>query len=242
MAMHGSRRWTVAFGVWWGVPVRLHLMLVLFVVVAAALTVDGSFSNGLVTVVVLVGSLALHEVAHCLAAVRLGGKAEGVVLSPIGGLQAPKVPDEPEPQLLVALVGPLMNLGVVLTATTGLLAAGVLPVELLSLFNPISPRGMLEGAPLMVAAKEAVWINWMLLLLNALPAYPFDGRARAKGGAVAAAGQTYGGRRGGLHGAGDGGDAMRGRGLGGKERPAGGLAALGPAGDACRVLVLQRPA
>lgn len=175
MATHSGRRWSIAFGAWWGVPVRLHLLLLLFAVLAVGVTLDGSLSHGLLTAGVLLASVVVHELAHCLSAVRLGGEVETVVLSPIGGLQSPKVPDEPEPQLFVALIGPMANLTVVAVASLVLLVNETPPGELLWLFNPVSPMGMLDGSMPLVAAKLALWINWTLFLLNLLPAYPFDG-------------------------------------------------------------------
>jgi len=48
--------------------------------------------------------------------------------------------------------------------------------ELLGLLNPFAtPRGLIDGDAAIVAAKLALWVNWILMLLNMLPAYPFDG-------------------------------------------------------------------
>ncbi|MEM8866043.1 MAG: site-2 protease family protein [Planctomycetota bacterium] len=174
MSLH-RRRWSIAFGHWGGVPVRLHLLLLLFAVLSVGVTLDGRWSSGLLTAGVLLASVVIHEIAHCVAALRLGGQVDAVVLSPIGGLQSPRVPDEPEPQLFVALIGPMMNLGIVAISTLSLLAIKTPPAELMPLLNPVSPVGMLEGELWLVAIKQALWINWTLFLLNLLPAYPFDG-------------------------------------------------------------------
>jgi len=149
--------------------------MLLFIALAVGVTLDGSWSTGILTASILLASVALHEAAHCISALRLGGEVDSVVLSPIGGLHSPRVPDEPEPQVFVALIGPMTNLTVVVAATVALLALESPPSQLLALLNPVAPAGLLDGAPAIVALKQTVWINWALFMLNLLPAYPFDG-------------------------------------------------------------------
>lgn len=175
MAATHAHRWSLAFGHWWGIPVRLHLLMLLFAVLAVGVTLDGSVSEGVLTAVVLLASVALHEAAHSVAAIRFGGQVDGVVLAPIGGLRAPRVPNEPEPQLFVAASGPIANLTVVAAATIALVALDTPPAGLLPLLNPVGPTGLLEGSLQLIALKEALWINWSLFLINLLPVYPFDG-------------------------------------------------------------------
>jgi hypothetical protein len=44
------------------------------------------------------------------------------------------------------------------------------------LFNPLATSvDLTEGSLLLVAMKLTLYLNWVLLLLNLLPAYPFDG-------------------------------------------------------------------
>jgi len=49
--------------------------------------------------------------------------------------------------------------------------------QLLGLLNPLAtPRDLVEpGGMWLMAAKLTLWLNWILMLLNLLPAYPFDG-------------------------------------------------------------------
>ena len=175
MSAQYGRRWSLGFGQWGGVPVRLHWLMLLFFALATGVTLDGSWSTGLMTAGILLASVALHEAAHCISALRLGGEVDAVVLSPIGGLHSPRVPDEPEPQVFVALIGPMTNLTLVVASTVALLALQTSPEQLLSLLNPVAPMGLLDGSPAIVGLKQAIWINWALFLLNLLPAYPFDG-------------------------------------------------------------------
>jgi Zn-dependent protease len=126
-------------------------------------------------VVVLLVSITLHEVGHTLAAVRVGGKVDAIVLGPVGGLISPRVPDEPEIHLFVALAGPIVHLLLAVLAAIALATAH--NTELLGLLNPFStPQDLVEpGGTAVIVAKLTLWLNWILMLLNLLPAYPFDG-------------------------------------------------------------------
>lgn len=171
------QRWSLSLGRWWGVSVYLHIFFLLSALLALAFTQaePDLMSAALMMVAVLLVSVALHEVGHSLAAIRVGGKVDAVVLGPVGGLISPRVPDEPEIHLVVALAGPLVHL------LLAVIAAVVLAVEdntqLLGLLNPLAtPRDLIEpGGTAIIAAKITLWLNWILMLLNLLPAYPFDG-------------------------------------------------------------------
>lgn len=166
-------RWTVSLGIW-GVPVRLHMLLLLFIVLTLTYcaTMEGMLPVGVITIGVLLVSVALHEAAHAIAALRLGGEVDQIVLFPTGGLAPPRVPNEPEPQVFVAMVGPMVNLALVVGATGALVYHGC--PDILYLFNPLAPTGLLEGSLPLITIKSVLWINSTLFLLNLLPAYPFD--------------------------------------------------------------------
>ena len=123
----------------------------------------------------LLVSVTLHEVGHALAAIRVGGKVDAIVLGPVGGLMSPRVPDEPEIHVFVALAGPIVHLLIAVAAAIVLAIAG--DRQLLGLLNPLAtPPDLVEpGSMWLVAAKLTLWLNWILMLLNLLPAYPFDG-------------------------------------------------------------------
>jgi stage IV sporulation protein FB len=169
------QRWSLSLGRWFGVPVYVHIFLLLFAVLAVACSLPDMVGAGVLTVVVLLGSVLLHELAHTLAALRVGGKIDAIVLGPVGGLISPRVPDEPEVHLFVALAGPIVHLLLAVLAAIVLAAAG--DAHLAGLLNPIStPDDLVEPDKLwLIAAKLTLWLNWVLMLLNFLPAYPFDG-------------------------------------------------------------------
>jgi Zn-dependent protease len=150
------------------------MFLLLFAVVSLAYMPVDLYRPAFLTLAVAAVSLALHEAAHSLAAIRVGGKVDSVIIGPVGGLVSPRVPDEPEVQLFVALSGPIVHLSLVVVAAVGLALAG--DTKILELLHPLNlsvyrdtdTTGLLLG-------KLTLWINWMLMLLNFLPAYPFDG-------------------------------------------------------------------
>jgi Zn-dependent protease len=171
------QRWSLSLGRWWGVAVYLHIFFLLSALLALTFTwrEPDLLATGLLMVGVLLGSVALHELGHALAAVRVGGKVDAIVLGPVGGLISPRVPDEPEIKLFVALAGPIVHLLLAVIAAAGLAIAG--NTQLLGLLNPLAtPQDLVEpGGIGLVAAKLTLWLNWILMLLNLLPAYPFDG-------------------------------------------------------------------
>jgi len=171
------QRWSLSLGRWWGVRVYLHIFFLLLIALALAFTLPdrGLMSAGLISVLVLLLSVALHELAHALAAVRVGGKVDAIVLGPVGGLISPRVPDEPEIHLFVALAGPIVHLLLAVVAAMVLAIFG--NTQLLGLLNPLAtPPDLVEpGGMALMTAKLTLWINWRLMLLNFLPTYPFDG-------------------------------------------------------------------
>jgi Zn-dependent protease len=171
------QRWSLSLGRWWGVSVYLHFFFLFSVLLALAFTIPDTdlVSAALVAIGLLLVSVMLHEVGHALAAIRVGGKVDAVVLGPVGGLLSPRVPDEPEIHLFVALAGPIVHLLLAVIAAVALAVAG--NRDLLGLLNPLgTPQDLVEpGTTAIVAAKLMLWLNWNLMLLNLLPAYPFDG-------------------------------------------------------------------
>src|SRR3990170_8260359 len=130
------QRWSLSLGRWAGIHVRIHIFLLLFAVVSLAYMPADLYWPAFLTLAVAIGSLCLHEAAHALAAVRVGGKVDSVILGPVGGLVSPRVPDEPEVQLFVALAGPIVHLSLVVGAAVGLAIAG--NTSILALLHPLN--------------------------------------------------------------------------------------------------------
>ncbi len=174
--------WSVGFGRWWNVQVRLHLFFILFAVFAFYLSSQPYLGQpnwlGVACVVVLLTSVLLHEIGHIVVARRLGGIGDEIVIGPLGGLSSVRVPYEPHSELVALMAGPLVNTGLCLIAAVGLVITS--NIELVGLLNPLSPNLIADGttSTLTVVLKLVFWINWLLILFNLIPVFPFDaGRA-----------------------------------------------------------------
>lgn len=174
--MSDSSSWSLYLGRWRRLHIRIHAVLVVTAVFALFLStsrpqqVDPTY--GLMAVAILLLSVLAHELGHCCAAVRVGGQADQLLLGPLGGLRYPDVPRESQPELITALAGPLVNLGILLLVLPAIVMSDLSVQELV---NPLAPDGLDDGPAWQVALKLTFWINWVVLVVNLLPAYPFDG-------------------------------------------------------------------
>jgi len=101
----------------------------------------------------------LHEFGHALACRSVGGRADTIILWPLGGLALVEPPPRPGPYLWAIVAGPLVN--VVMIPVLGVLWLGSLFIIGNAQFNIIS------GA--------LFFTNIVMLVLNLLPVYPLDG-------------------------------------------------------------------
>ena len=175
----------INLGRWFGTPVRIHFSLIVFLVLGllgAALGGKGlSFPATSAWLLLLLLTLILHELGHALMARRVGYEQDEVRLWPLGNMVGPVQAARTAENALVALAGPVVNLLVVLTAAVALHSAGAHFV-----WNPFG-NGNDPGAPRLadgtfVAPLKTLWwlgwfgyLNWVLLILNLIPALPFDG-------------------------------------------------------------------
>ncbi|HEX4052737.1 MAG TPA: site-2 protease family protein [Tepidisphaeraceae bacterium] len=99
--------------------------------------------------------ITMHEFGHALACRSVGGKADRIVLWPLGGVAYVSPPMRPGAMLWSICAGPLVN--VIL-----------LPVTLP--FFWLSPNSDLN-----IFLQTVAYINAGLLIFNILPIYPLDG-------------------------------------------------------------------
>lgn len=180
---HSPEAWSAPFGVCMGAPLRLHISLLLVVVGTSFYAVQtASFHVALALIVYLVSLLA-HEAAHASASWRIGGGVDKLILGPVGGLRLPRLPNDPDARVFVAMAGPICNLAILALGACCLAMNN--EQQLLMLFVPsfdslALDATVVDNRPVMVLARIAVWINWPLFVLNLLPAFPFDGSEVAR--------------------------------------------------------------
>lgn len=142
----------------WGVPVRLHVTVPL---VCVGLVIRLGYL-GVPAVILLYGSVLLHELGHALVARRFGIPTAAIDLHLLGGMALMTAPARnPSQEALVAAAGPVVSAG--LGAAFGVLA-------------------VLTGAELQTSALSAVdllaygaAINLGMAVFNLVPALPMDG-------------------------------------------------------------------
>ena len=163
-----AMRWSVRIARIAGTEVRIHITFLLFVawIGFSYYQLGGAAAAipGVLFILALFGCVLLHEFGHVLAARAFGIPTPDITLLPIGGVaRLQRMPDKPWQELIVAIAGPLVNVGiaVVLTLILGHSAA----IENLEQVEHPSV-GMLT---------KLTSVNVMLVLFNLIPAFPMDG-------------------------------------------------------------------
>ena len=119
---------------------------------------------GVVVALGLFFGVFIHELAHCLLALRHGIKIHSITLLILGGVSSIEddLPD-PRQELPMALAGPLTSLGL-----------GILFWILAYLVYAAAISPAIAGASLFVLGYLAI-LNIMLFAFNLIPAFPMDG-------------------------------------------------------------------
>jgi len=173
------RSWSIAAGRIFGIELRIHLTF-LFLLAFVWLTESAARhavpnpGRGLALVVIIFGSVLLHELGHTLVAVRSGVRAKSIILLPIGGvtiLDESQALTEPTSRatdwfrdVRIAIAGPMVNF-VVAAISAALITAAFPQADLLT-------WPFLTSSNLL---RSLVWANLYLAGFNLLPAYPMDG-------------------------------------------------------------------
>jgi stage IV sporulation protein FB len=196
--------WSLSLGCWGGVHVRMHVSLPVAVLcallwgsigrypssnitppknqpsattsrpVAQAPSLEHTIPTDRVLVIILLGlaAVGVHAAGHLWAASRQGIENREIVLAPWGELNALQTPPTTEAALNMHLSGIMANAFVcALSAMTLWLAHDF---KISDLLNPLGSHYLLQGENHVVTLRWAFWLNYLLILVNLLPAYPFD--------------------------------------------------------------------
>jgi Zn-dependent protease len=164
-----------------GIRVRMHAWMVIYIAgtLLFAETPWGiGWKNAATSMAILFGSVLLHEFGHCYGCRWVGGRAENILMWPLGGLAMVEPPHRPWPDLITTACGPAVNL-ILCAISYGLATWGA---EGESASFPWFPFG--RHAQILIPNSTEVifylwWIfaiNYALLVFNLLLIfYPFDG-------------------------------------------------------------------
>src|ERR1043166_758381 len=147
-----------------GIQVYLHFTW--FIVAALQVTRFGRRYHsplwGLFEYLALFAIVLLHEFGHALACRQTGGRADRIVLWPLGGVAFVKPPPRPGAYLWGLAAGPLVN-------------AVLFPFFTIAAFVAVHSNWRAIDPDLFRFVFSLSFINGFLLFFNLLPIYPLDG-------------------------------------------------------------------
>ena len=157
-----------------GIPIKAHWSLPVFL--AIRIFSDSNpqaFRFNLAFAAILFVTVVVHELGHALTARSVGGKANEIVLWPLGGLAYTSGYRTLQKSLKVTLGGPLTHipLAAVLAGVLYLVNGSVSPLTFSPLYSHMPAVNSMAAAYIVIAIKVQV----ILFLFNmCVPAYPLD--------------------------------------------------------------------
>src|SRR5215472_3447851 len=109
--------WSLKIGTITGTAIRIHITFLLFLgwIFAASWASGGPQQawQGLAFLLLLFACVVAHEFGHIFTARAFGVSTPGVTLLPLGQLSwLEPIPEQPNQEFLVAIAGPLGNVGI----------------------------------------------------------------------------------------------------------------------------------
>jgi Zn-dependent protease len=132
--MRDPMSWSIPVFRLFGIQVRVHIFF--FVITIGLFLRQLSLTQYqyvwwldmfLLSIVVLFGSVLLHEFGHCFGARYVGGEARDILIWPLGGLAFVEVPHRWKALFVMVAAGPAVNVLICLVCTVGLLSVGFAP-------------------------------------------------------------------------------------------------------------------
>jgi Zn-dependent protease len=164
---------SIRVGRLFGINIRIHMLFLIWMGYTL-LNAGHDWRFELAQVVMVFGTVLIHEFGHCFGARAVGGDARNILLWPLGGLAYAEAPMQPWPQFVTVAAGPIVHpifctiSAAILVAQTGTWAV-----------VPINPFGA-SGLQFLTAEWQFyVWmffrINLWMFCFNMLPIFPCDG-------------------------------------------------------------------
>jgi Zn-dependent protease len=140
------------------------------------LRMGNSLQDGLIGVAFVLAIFAcviLHELGHSLTARKFNITTRRITILPIGGLASlERMPDKPGQELWVAIMGPMVNVGIALLLFILLSATGAIPSQQELLELQENQNGMISSGYFLF---NLMIVNVFLVVFNLIPAFPMDG-------------------------------------------------------------------
>ena len=158
----------ISLGKWFRISVTIHWLFLVYAAYRIVNAPEGQYGWQTLWIVLLFGTVLVHEFGHALSCRAVGGEAYHIVLWPLGGMAFVQPPMTPWAWLVTTVCGPLVN--AVLWPVFWAVTMYGLPVLAKSMGE--------ESLGFEVIATACIWmwqINKLLLLFNLIPAYPMDG-------------------------------------------------------------------
>ncbi|MGP9789978.1 site-2 protease family protein [Roseinatronobacter sp. NSM] len=166
--------WSLKIGRFAGIDLFMHATFpLLFVWIGAVYWLQtgtpGGVLFGLSFIAVLFLCVVLHEYGHALTARRYGIGTRYITLLPIGGLATlERMPKDPRQEIVVALMGPAVNIVIafVLFLILGISGGGSMGEDVEMTAPALMPANFLQSV---------LFANIFLAVFNMIPAFPMDG-------------------------------------------------------------------
>ena len=163
-------KWSLKLGSVAGIKILVHwtfIFLIAWIVFSEAQRGSDAYTILLAIAFILTVFLCvvLHELGHALTAKRYGINTKMITLLPIGGVASlERMPEKPKQELLIALAGPAVNVVIAFILWLVLPSLQTVPSE--EFFSRITPANFFY---------LLFFVNMVLVLFNAIPAFPMDG-------------------------------------------------------------------
>ena len=169
---------SVPLGTFFGIRVRMHasLLILMIVTLLFAGTPKGlGVANAVTSMTILFFAVLLHEFGHCFGARWVGGRAEEILMWPLGGLAFTEPPHRPWPSFITTAAGPFVNFAICVIT-------GVLLYVLSNSASAIPWFPVRQGLKSYVPHDNTTYYIWWIFLVNyavltfnmMLVFYPFD--------------------------------------------------------------------